>query len=310
MNICPITYKECGNDLYSEEGLKLLSKDLDSIKLFPYTQPEQIREALTNVSSLNLPGTSPKLTANINIKTKCFEIAVTNGRFILKPQNTLYTQIPENEDLTMRLAGAVGIDVPLHGLIYCKDNSMSYFIKRFDRGPKKSKYYTEDFAQLSNKSRDEKYNSSMEEISGIIDKYCTFPILEKIKLLRITIFNYLTGNSESHLKKYSVINRSDKIELSPFYDLVNTDIIYGENDIEIALPLNSKRKNLNYNDLIKYYAKNILTLNDKVIFEILKSFENVIPVWLELIQKSFLKDELKEKYFKLLEKRIVKFFKT
>ena len=46
------------------------------------------------------------------------------------------------------------------------------------------------------------------------------------------------------------------------------------------------------------------------IAQILKSFENVIPVWLELIQKSFLKDELKEKYFKLLEKRIVKFFKT
>ena len=94
MNICTITYKECGNDLYSEEGLKLLSKDLENLKLFPYTHSEQIREALTNVSNLNHPGTSQKLNANLNIKTECFELTDTNSRFIIKPQNTLYTQIP------------------------------------------------------------------------------------------------------------------------------------------------------------------------------------------------------------------------
>jgi serine/threonine-protein kinase HipA len=37
----------------------------------------------------------------------------------------------------MRLAAAAGIAVPLHGLVYSKDGSLTYFIKRFDRVGKK-----------------------------------------------------------------------------------------------------------------------------------------------------------------------------
>lgn len=33
----------------------------------------------------------------------------------------------------MRMAKIVGIEVPIHGMIYCKDSSLSYFIQRFDR---------------------------------------------------------------------------------------------------------------------------------------------------------------------------------
>ena len=44
-----------------------------------------------------------------------------------------YLLLPENEDLTMRLAETCGIEIPFHGLLYCKDGSMTYFIKRFDR---------------------------------------------------------------------------------------------------------------------------------------------------------------------------------
>lgn len=150
----------------------------------------------------------------------------------------------------------------------------------------------------------------MEDVSLIIDKYCTFPVLEKIKLFRAVVFNYLIGNSESHLKKFSVIRRDKKIEFGPFYDLVNTSITGEESDVEIALPLNNKRSNLNKNDFIEYYAKEILVLNNKSIFDVLSAFENAMPLWLDLIRKSFLNDKMKEKYFKLLEQRILKFFKN
>jgi len=33
----------------------------------------------------------------------------------------------------MKMAKSFGIEVPLTGLIYSKDGSLSYFIKRFDR---------------------------------------------------------------------------------------------------------------------------------------------------------------------------------
>ncbi len=64
--------------------------------------------------------------------------------------------MPENEDLTMRLAALVGIDVPLHGLLYGRDGAMTYFIKRFDRIARTGKRHVEDFAQLGGQSRDTK----------------------------------------------------------------------------------------------------------------------------------------------------------
>lgn len=63
----------------------------------------------------------------------------------------------------MRLAEAAGIPVPLHGLVYSKDGSLTYFIRRFDRVGRK-KIAVEDFSQLLGLSRDTKYNASMEKV--------------------------------------------------------------------------------------------------------------------------------------------------
>jgi len=66
----------------------------------------------------------------------------------------------------MRLAASIGIEVPLHGLIYSKDGSLTYFIKRFDRIKQKDKLHVEDFAQLLEKSRETKYRASMEQVAS------------------------------------------------------------------------------------------------------------------------------------------------
>ena len=52
-----------------------------------------------------------------------FEIVESGGRYIIKPQMFEYPEVPENEDLTMKLAEAAGLEVPFHGLIYSKDGS-------------------------------------------------------------------------------------------------------------------------------------------------------------------------------------------
>ena len=101
-----------------------------------------------------------------------------HGIFILKPPLPNYDQVPENEDLTMRMAKAVGIEVPLHGMVYAKDHSLLYFIRRFDRVGKSGKIHVEDFAQVAGMNRDTKYNYSMEKLISLIDEYCTFPLVE------------------------------------------------------------------------------------------------------------------------------------
>ena len=86
------------------------------------------------------------------------------GTFIFKPPHQFYSELPQNEDLTMRMA-AIIMDVPLHGMIYNIDNTLTYFIKRFDRKPGGHKVAVEDFSQLLGYSRETKYESSMEKVA-------------------------------------------------------------------------------------------------------------------------------------------------
>jgi serine/threonine-protein kinase HipA len=158
MNRCPITYLECSENRYSEKGLKLLSPTLKSLSLLDYTAEELRAEAMQRASKMSIQGVQPKLSAILNIKNGLFEIVDKDGRYILKPQHQIFPELPQNEDLTMRLAESIGIEIPLHGLIYSKDHSLTYFIKRFDRKGQKDKVATEDFAQLAGMSRDTKYN--------------------------------------------------------------------------------------------------------------------------------------------------------
>ncbi|HAQ19481.1 MAG TPA: type II toxin-antitoxin system HipA family toxin [Prolixibacteraceae bacterium] len=304
MNRCPITYDECSESLYSEKGLKLLSPALKSLGLLNYTAEELRAEAMQRASKMSIQGVQPKLSAILNIKDGLFEIVDKGGRYILKPQHHIFPELPQNEDLTMRLAESIGIDIPLHGLIYSKDRSLTYFIRRFDRKGQKDKVAVEDFAQLAGMSRDTKYNYSMEKLVKLIDDYCTFPAIEKARLFKLVLFNYLVGNEDMHLKNYSVIIHNGKVELSPAYDLLNSSIVLRGDMEEIALSLNGKKRNLNREILVNYFGKERCNLTDKVIEKILKTIQVELPSWLKLIEISFLSEEMKEKYSRLLQKRI------
>lgn len=303
MNICPITYEPCGDRKYSDKGLKLLSRNLTHLEDFPYTQEEQVREAAARAPKMSIQGVQPKLSAKLKVTEGLFEVTDRGGEYILKPQNNLYPQLPENEDLTMRLAEEIDLEIPPHGLIYSKDQKLTYFIKRFDRYGKGSKYSVEDFAQLAGKSRDTKYDYSMEKIVALIESYCTFPAIEKIKLFKLTVFNFLTGNEDQHLKNFSLITKDNKVALSPLYDLINTTISLANPAEEIALPLKGKKSKLNKNILVEYWGKERLGLNDQVIKQSLNTINEKNENWNNLINKSFLSKEMKEKYITLLDER-------
>ena len=304
MNFCPITYAPCGDNLYSEAGLRLLSPDLKVLKEFEYTAEEQRREAYNHASKMSIQGVQPKLSAKLSIKDGEFEIVDTGGKYILKPQHHLYPEMPENEDLTMRLASEIGLDVPLHGLIWSKDRTLTYFIKRFDRKGQNDKVPVEDFAQLAGMSRETKYDYSMEKVVTVIDDFCTFPSIEKVTLFKLVIFNYLVGNEDMHLKNFSIITEDGKVTLSPCYDLVNSTIEYKKEDEEIALPLKGKKKHLTRSILVNYFGMERCELTIKSVDKVLEVISIGVPKWREMIDISFLSKEMKEKYHKLLETRL------
>lgn len=304
MNQCPITYKPCGENRYSEAGLKLLGAGLRSLKDLEYTAEEQRNEAFNRASKMSIQGVQPKLSALLSIKDGKFILVDKGGRYILKPQHQLYPQLPENEDLTMKLANEIDLEIPIHGLLWSKDNTLTYFIKRFDRKGQNDKVPVEDFAQLAGLSRDTKYDHSMEKIVKLIDDYCTFPAIEKIKLFKLVIFNYLIGNEDSHLKNFSIITDDNQVKLSPCYDLANSTIVLKEQNEEIALTVKGKKKYLTHNILVNYFGVERCGLTEKSIEKVFGTISAAIPKWLSLIDISFLSKEMKGKYLDLLDSRL------
>ena len=308
MNRCPITYEPCGSDRYSRRGLRLLSPKLEELLDLPFSAEEQRREAVLRAGRLSIPGVQPKLSARLRVSAGTMELVDRGGRFILKPQHSTFPQLPENEDLTMKMAALVGIEVPLHGLLYSKDRTLTYFIKRFDRPARGEKLATEDFAQLAGLERETKYDYSIERLIGLLD-FCTFAQVERARLFPRILFSYLVGNEDMHLKNFSLVTRSGKTELAPAYDFLSTTVAYrmlGKNPREIeefALPLKGKRRNLNRRLLIDYLAADRLRLSRAEIDHALARLGAALPRWMELLRDSFLDEHAKEIYLDLLEQR-------
>jgi serine/threonine-protein kinase HipA len=72
-----------------------------------------------------------------------------------------------------------------------------------------------------------------------------------VKLFARTLFSFLAGNEDMHLKNFSLIARGEKVELTPAYDLVNTTIALRAAREELALPLQGKKSKLTRNDLLR-----------------------------------------------------------
>ena len=183
MSRCPITYEDCGAAQYSKKGLRRLSTRLPDLLPLPYTAERQRQEALLRAEHLSMGGIQPKLSAVLSIRHRSFLLVNRRGRFIIKPPNPPFPELPENEDLTMHLAQAAGIEVPIHGLVWALDGTLSYFVKRFDRVGRNDKLAVEDFAQLSGHTRETKYDFSIERLVDLLH-HCSFPLVQAVDLFR------------------------------------------------------------------------------------------------------------------------------
>jgi serine/threonine-protein kinase HipA len=306
MSRCPITYEmlpEAHDGRYSRKGLQRLSRSLTHLDDLPYSAEEQRREAVARATKMSIQGVQPKLSARLRVKEGRFEIVDRGGEFILKPQNPLFHHLPENEDLTMRLAAAAGIEVPIHGLVFSRDGAWTYFIRRFDRLARSRKLAVEDFAQLSGRTRDTKYDSSMEQVTALLDRFTTFPVVEKLDLFTRTVFSFLVGNEDMHLKNFSVVVRDQRVQLSPAYDLVNSTIALPGATEEMALPLRGKKSRLKRGDLVDYYGGERLGLTRAAIDSALLRLGKAVPEWARLVNASFLPPDLREAYLAVIEER-------
>ena len=275
--------------------------------LLPYSL-DQMYELANEVirSSVTVTGVQAKLSMDIETykKTKKetrFTIVGLWGSYVLKPPSDQFYQLPEIEDVTMHLAEIAKIKTVTHSLIRLSSGELAYITKRIDR-VKGKKLAMEDMCQLTERLTEDKYKGSMEQIGKIISKYSVNSGLDVLELFEITLFSYLTGNADMHLKNFSLIREYDgSVVLTPAYDLVATKLVIPQDEEETALTINGKKRNLTINNF-KEYARS-LDINEKTVQNSFKKIQSSTTLWIEFIDRSFLSSQLKESYKQLIEHR-------
>ncbi len=276
--------------------------------VLPY-QRSDIGELAKRVvrAQTTLTGVQAKLSLDVNPggrnEPDRFTIVGLWGRYIIKPQTDAYRCLPELEDLTMHMAEAAKIAVVPHGLIRFSDGELCYITRRIDRQPDGSKVAMEDMCQLSERLTEYKYKGSYEQIAKMIKKYSSTPQLDLVNYWEVVVFSWITGNSDMHLKNFSLYKTPMGYCLTPAYDLLATLIVMPDDPEELALTLNGKKRKLQRKD----FEKAILAsgISEKVIDNMARKFSKAISKWLDIIDSSFLPDDMKKAYKKLIIKRII-----
>jgi serine/threonine-protein kinase HipA len=246
---------------------------------------------------MSISGVQEKVSLTLSADKSSLEVASTGGRYILKPETTRFSAVPQNEQLTMCLARLVGIEVPPFGLIQLADGATAYIIRRFDRPEDGGKRQVEDFCQLAEKRLRDKYDGSAELCVKVLRKYATEPLIEIQKLYRLLLFCWWTANGDMHLKNFSLITTRDGIRrLSPAYDLVCTKLVIP--DDTLAMPIGGRTSKLR-RDRWLLFAEHC-GLPERAATRLLTEQIDALKPALDLIAASFLQDVMKEQYAEII----------
>lgn len=303
---CYKPLKEGQKDFHPACARKMLG--VKEVPALPYRRSEIADLAKQVVrAQTTLTGVQAKLSLDVNPGGKNepdrFTIVGLWGRYILKPQTDAYRALPELEDLTMHMAEAAKIAVVPHSLIRFADGELCYITRRIDRDRDGSKIAMEDMCQLTERLTEYKYKGSYEQIAKHIKKYSAVPQLDLVNYWEVVVFSWITGNSDMHLKNFSLYKSPMGYCLTPAYDLLSTAIVMPEDKEELALTLNGKKARIRRSD----FEKSIIAsgVNEKVLDNIAKKFRKALMKWIELIEASFLPDDFKRQYKRLILKRML-----
>ncbi|MCB0536848.1 MAG: HipA domain-containing protein [Bacteroidetes bacterium] len=276
--------------------------------VLPYHLREMEKLAKEAVEqSVTVPGVQPKLSLgwikDELDKGQSGRLTIMNaldGRYILKPQNANFPQMPENEHLSMKLAALFNIDIVPISLIRLKSGELCFITKRIDRNLNGTKNHMIDFLQIL--ELEDKYKGTMEMLGKEIGELSVNTLYDKLRFFESTVFNFIIGNNDMHLKNYSMFLSEMGWVLSPSYDLLNVKMILPKDKEDIALLLGGKKSNFKrgYFDRLGF----ALALNEKQIDGVYKRLKKWLPKAIELIDNSFLNEKRKMAYKILITERV------
>ena len=274
-------------------------------------------ETLARIASQNtqkgytVPGVQKKMSLHLSTEGKAPRLTLVDypTGYILKPQTPGYAALPEAEQLIMNMARKTGIATVPFALIRVGDRC-AYITKRIDRilptrrYPELQMFAMEDFCQLDNRLTEDKYRGSYERCAKIITRYSQRPGLDLSELFLRVVFSYAVGNSDMHLKNFSLIEtapRSGSYVLSGAYDMLPVSIVIPNDPEELALALNGKKRNILHKDFLAF-ARNA-GVSEAAGEKMIRKVVSMRDLYIKMCEASDLPEAMKEPLEELIRRR-------
>ena len=202
---------------------------------------------------------------------------------IVKQSHVRLDGIVTNEQLSLLTADQCGISIPHSFIINTgkgAENEVLLATGRYDRLilkdapeisglPRPLRLHQEDFAQAMGISASEKYereaDTHMRGMFDILRKYSANPIEDQLKLWDLIVFNFLLGNTDAHIKNFSLLYGADlkSIRLAPAYDLVST-VVYEQSTRDMAFSIAGVYSIDDMNAEVFHKAAKIIGLGERI----------------------------------------------
>ena len=322
---CLGCYKKIEKNEYCLSCRKKLFDGKRVSTLLEFDKPKAENMTMYNEHSKRMSISGVQLKYSLNLNGNKLELCETNGQYIIKPIPTadhfeMMEDAPENEHLTMQIASQIFNIKTAHNALICfKDGTPAYITRRFDVKGDGTKYIQEDFAQITNRTKEThgesyKYEGSYLEIGELIKKYVPASMIASENFFKVILFNYIFSNGDAHLKNFSLVrNDFGEMELSPSYDLMST-IIHTPGERDTALDLFEKDHESEYYATYGHYgrtefiefAKRLGIVEVRYMRVINEFVENESSVY-DFIQNSSLSNNSKGSFITSFKSRVKRF---
>lgn len=201
---------------------------------------------LVTKSHLSLTGASGKVGLYYSAEENEWYLpwGTAPSTHIIKQSHVRLDGIVTNEQLALSTAAKCGIDIPHSFIINTgtgEEHEVLFATERFDRVfsdqsqlinglPRPLRLHQEDFAQAMGIPASQKYEKDfsghMRGMFDILRRYSGDPVKDQLRLWDIIVFNYLIGNTDAHVKNFSLLYGPSlkSIRLAPAYDIVSTTV--------------------------------------------------------------------------------------
>ncbi|UIF88976.1 type II toxin-antitoxin system HipA family toxin [Cupriavidus sp. UYPR2.512] len=240
-------------------GLTTILENEGSAELFEYLVDTYLTSGISGFQPKVMIPDADKLDVPPAPATLGARATIVAPDLIVKASGEDYPHLAQNEFLCMDAARRAGLTVPDFWL---SESGKLFVMGRFDLDGERQLGF-EDMVVLMNRTNEEKYLGSYEQIAKVINAYCGTNAPESCRrFFEYLALTVLVRNGDAHLKNFGLLYEDPHTappKLSPLFDVVTTMVYKYQNkhgveltDRELAIKLAKSKRYPDRKTLIEF----------------------------------------------------------